>query len=190
VRTGAEPEGVVVSADGATAYVASEAADLIHVIDLSASRVRANVVAGTRPRRLALTPDGKELWVSNELSGDVTVIDTSTLQAIKTIPLLPPRFRKEDVTPVGVSVSRDGRTVAVALGRANHVALVDASSKQVRSYVLAGRRPWAAEFSRDDKTIFVTNGLSDDITIIDRASAKALRSVPVGRTPHTVRIDD
>ena len=39
-------------------------------------------------------------------------------------------MRADDITPVGLALSRDGKTVYVGLGRANHVACVDVASTQ------------------------------------------------------------
>jgi PQQ-dependent catabolism-associated beta-propeller protein len=190
IATGAEPEGLAVSANGKTLYVTSEVTDMVHVVDTAAGVVTDNIIVGTRPRRLLLLPDGKELWVSNELSGQVSVIDRMTDQVSTTLDFLPPGFRQVDVTPVGMTMTKDGKTVIVALGRANHLAFVDAQTKKVEDYVLVGSRAWGVALSPDEKTLYVANGLSDDLSIVDMASRKAIRAVPVGRVPHSVLVDD
>ena len=129
-ETGEEPEGVQVTPDGKLVFVASEAANLVHVIDVDAQEVIADILVDTRPRRFALTPDARELWVSAELSGVVDIIDVATLEVIGTIPFLPAGFRQEQVTPVDVVITADGSRAFVALGRANHVAVVDVAEPQ------------------------------------------------------------
>jgi PQQ-dependent catabolism-associated beta-propeller protein len=190
IPTGAEPEGIAVSQDGKTLYVTSEVTDMVHVADLEAGAVTDNIIVGTRPRRFLLLPNGKELWVSNELSGQVSVIDRAAKRVVSTIDFLPPGFRAVDVTPVGMAMTRDGRTAIVALGRANHVAIVDTASKKVQDYILVGSRAWGVALSADEKTLYVANGLSDDLSIVDMRSRKSIRTVPVGRVPHTVLVDD
>jgi PQQ-dependent catabolism-associated beta-propeller protein len=188
--TGEEPEGVLATPDGKLVFVASEAANLVHVIDVDKQEVVKDIVVDTRPRRFALTPDGKELWVSAEVAGVVNVIDMATLEVAHTIEFLPKGMRREMVTPVDVLITRDGKRAFVALGRANHVAVVDVPSKKVTDYVLVGRRPWGLRLTRDERLLYVANGLSDDITVIDTSSLKALRSVPVGEVPYGLLIDD
>jgi PQQ-dependent catabolism-associated beta-propeller protein len=188
--TGAEPEGLAISADGKTLYVTSEVTDMVHVVDAEAGVVTDNIVVGTRPRRLLLLTGGKELWVSNELSGEVSVIDRAANRVSATIDFLPPGFRQVDVTPVGMTMTRDGKSGIVALGRANHVAFVDTATRKIEDYVLVGSRAWGVALSRDEKTLYVANGLSDDLSIVDMESRKAIRAVPVGRVPHTVLVDD
>lgn len=191
IPTGAEPEGVLVTPDGKTAYVTSEVADMVHVIDTETGAVIENIVVGTRPRRFVLTPDGSELWVSCELSSEIYIIDTATHE-IKgdSLVFVPPGFREEDVTPVGMAITQDGSKVLVSLGRANHIAIVNASTHEVLKYVLVGRRAWSVDLSSDERTAIVANGLSDDITVVDMDSMEPVRSIPVGRVPHTVVIDD
>jgi len=190
VPTGAEPEGVILSPDGRTLYATSEVADMVHVVDLTSGAVIKNIVVGTRPRRFVLTPDGKELWVSCELSSEVDVIDLATNTVTAQLSFVPPGFQEEDVTPVGMAITRDGSRILVTLGRANHLAIVDARTRQVLSYVLVGSRAWGVDLSADEKTAIVTNGLSDDITVVDMSAMKPVKSLPAGRTPHSVVIDD
>jgi YVTN family beta-propeller protein len=87
-------------------------------------------------------------------------------------------------------LTADGTRVLVTLGHANHLAVVNAASKQIEAYVLVGNRPWSVAATRDGSVAFVANGLSDDITVIDLATLKPIVSVPVGRVPHTVLVDD
>ncbi|MEQ9638708.1 MAG: beta-propeller fold lactonase family protein [Alphaproteobacteria bacterium] len=190
IEVGEEPEGILAHPDGNVVYVTSEVANMVHVVDVAGSEIVHNVVVGNRPRRMALTADRKQLWVSNELSGSVTVLDTDGYGKVAEIDFLPRGMRREDVTPVGITMTADGRTAVVALGRANHVAFVDIASREIEAYVLVGKRAWNATLSRDNTRLYVANGLSDDITVIDMAKRKAITSIRVGRVPHTVLIDD
>jgi len=147
-------------------------------------------VVGTRPRRFAATADGRELWVSSELSGEVDIIDRQRFAVVGRVEFLPPGMRKSDVTPVGLVMTRDGRTAYVTLGHAAHVAVVDVASRKVLSYILVGKRAWGVALSRDEKTLYVANGFGDDITVVDTASRKAVISIAVGRVPWGIVIDD
>ena len=143
VATGAEPEGVINSVDGKTVFVTSEVADMVHVVDVAKAAVTKNIIVGTRPRRFIVTPDGAELWVSDELSSEVHVIDMATCE-IKDVPdFVPPGFRAEDVTPVGMAITRDGSQGAdLAWAGPTIVAIVDAKTHEVLQYVLVGSRAW------------------------------------------------
>jgi YVTN family beta-propeller protein len=162
----------------------------VHVIDTKRLTIKNNIIVGTRPRRLALTPDGKELWVTNEIGGTVSIIDTATHKIIDQIIFEPEGFRSEDITPVGIVMTKDGSTAFVAMGGANHVAVIDVPDREVEDYVLVGKRPWNVALTVDEKTLYVANGLSDDMSVIDVDDLDVTRSVPVARTPYEVVIDD
>ena len=189
VKIGKEPEGVKASPDGKLVWVTSEVANMVHVVDAATGKVVKNVKAGKRPRRFALTPDGSQLWVTNELDASVTVIDTKAQAVIDTIKFTVKGARAADITPVGITMTRDGKRAFVSLGNANHVAFVNAADKTVGPLVLTGKRAWGLGLSGDGSPLWVANGMSDDVTVIDTASSKALKTIPVGRVPHSVIVD-
>ncbi len=184
VKVGGEPEGVKLSADGKTLYVTSEVASLVHVIDTASAKVVKNIRAGKRPRRMAITADGRELWVTNELDASVSIISTATHEVVATLKFEVKGARAEDITPVGIQMSRDGKRAFVALGRANHVAFVDVPARKVTNLVLVGKRAWNVTLDKAEARLYVVNGLSDDVTVVDVAGAKAIKSIPVGRVPY------
>jgi PQQ-dependent catabolism-associated beta-propeller protein len=186
VKTGTEPEGVLASADGKFVYVTSEGANTVYAIDVAKRKLAGQVKVGMRPRRFALSPDGSELWVTNELGASVSIIATQGMKVQQTLSFQLPGMRASDITPVGMLMTPDGKTVWVALGRANHVAEVDVATRTVRRVVLVGKRAWGVALSKDGSRLYVANGMSDDMTIINTENAKALKTVPAGRVPHTI----
>ena len=186
IKVGQEPEGVKVSADGKTLYVTSEVASLIHVIDVASAKIVKNVKVGKRPRRMAITPDGKELWVTNELGASVSIISTATQAVTDTIQLEVKGVRAQDITPVGILMTHDGKRAFVALGKANHVAFIDVASRKTTNLVLVGKRAWNVALDKAEARLFVVNGLSDDVTVVDVPGAKPIKSIPVGRVPYGV----
>jgi YVTN family beta-propeller protein len=106
------------------------------------------------------------------------------------IQFLPTGFRREQVTPVDLLITRDGMRAYVALGRANHVAVVDVPKREVLAYILVGSRPWGLALTHDERKLYVANGLSDDLSIIDTESLEVIKSLPVGQVPYGILIDD
>ena len=184
IKVGKEPEGVKVSADGKTLYVTSEVAGLVHVIDVASAKIVKNVKVGKRPRRMAITPDGKELWVTNELDASVSIVNTADNSVAATLKFQVKGVRAEDITPVGIAMTRDGKRAFVSLGKANHVAFIDVASRKVTDLVLVGKRAWNVTLDKAEARLYVVNGLSDDVTVVDVAAAKPIKSIPVGRVPY------
>jgi PQQ-dependent catabolism-associated beta-propeller protein len=188
VTVGQEPEGVKTSGDGKTVYVTSEAASLVHVIDTATGKVLKNISVGKRPRRMAITPDGRELWVTSELDASVSIVSTASHAVVGRIDFEVKGVRREDITPVGIQMTPDGKRAYVALGRANHVAFVDVATRRLTHLVLVGKRAWNVALEKSGTRLWVVNGLSDDVTVVDTAAAKAIKSIPVGRVPYGVVI--
>ena len=139
-------------------------------------------------KAMALTPDGRELWVTNEMGSSVSVISLRDLSVTATLTFEMPGMRADDITPVGLVPSRDGKRAFVALGKANHVAFVDVASRKTTNLVLVGKRAWNVALDKAEARLWVVNGLSDDVTVVDVAGAKAIKSIPVGRVPYGVAI--
>lgn len=188
IKVGQEPEGVKLSADGKTLYVTSEVASMVHVIDVASAKVVKNVKVGKRPRRMAITPDGKELWVTNELDASVSIVSTTDHSVIGTVRFTVKGARAEDISPVGITMTRDGKRAFVSLGKANHVAFIDVPGRKVTDLVLVGKRAWNVTLDKAEARLWVVNGLSDDVTVVDVAGARAVKSIPVGRVPYGVVI--
>ena len=191
IPSGAEPEGILIMPGGQIVFATSEVADMVHIIDTAKGAVIKNILVGTRPRRFIHLSTLNEVWVSCELSSEIFIIDATTYE-IKgdSLIIVPPGFREQDVTPVGMTSLKDDSKVLLSLGRANHIAILDARSHDVLAFVLTGKRCWSIDLSRDEKTAIVANGLSDDITVIDVQAMQPVQSLPIGRVPHTVVIDD
>jgi YVTN family beta-propeller protein len=97
-------------------------------------------------------------------------------------------MRREAIQPVGINITRDGKTAFVALGPANRVAVVDGVTHQVTKYLLVGQRVWHMALTPDEKYLLSTNGVSNDISIIDVASLRVINTIQVGELPWGVTI--
>lgn len=113
VRLPGMPYDVVVSPDGARAYVAVSQLDEVAVIDLARREVVARVGTGYRPKALALTPDGRTLLTANQTGGNVSVIDTQALREVR-------RVQTPAVNLRDIALSPDGRLAMVTSQRAQN----------------------------------------------------------------------
>jgi PQQ-dependent catabolism-associated beta-propeller protein len=161
---------------------------MAHFIDTDARKIIANVLVDSRPRFAAFKSDGSELWVSSEVGGTVSIIDPVKHQVTKKINFAIPGLRSEAIQPVGINITKDGKTGFVALGPANRVAVIDATTHEIKKYLLVGQRVWHMSFTPDEKYLLTTNGLSNDISVIDVASLKVIKSIQVGELPWGVTI--
>lgn len=183
IDVGIEPEGMAISPDGKVAVTTSETTNMAHWIDTETQQIFANTLVDSRPRHAEFVKDGREMWVSSEIGGTITVFDSATQAERAKISFEVDGIHPDRVQPVGFEFTKGDTHAFVALGPANHVAVVNAETYEVEDYILVGRRVWHMAFSPDKSLLFTTNGISGDVTVIDVARRKAIKSIKVGRFP-------
>ena len=100
-------------------------------------------------------------------------------------------YRPRSAVPFRSSIRSSGwygKTAFVALGPANRVAVVDATSHKVTKYLLVGQRVWHMAFTPDEKYLMVTNGVSNDVSVIDVAAQNVIKTIQVGELPWGITI--
>jgi YVTN family beta-propeller protein len=102
VSVGREPQCVAIANNNRTAFVTNQVDGTVTVIDIpggeaSLAQAKQDIRVGTEPYGCVLTPDGTKLYVANSTSNSVSVIDTRTLQVVKTIPSV-------GVRPMGLGI--------------------------------------------------------------------------------------
>jgi DNA-binding beta-propeller fold protein YncE len=73
-------------------------------------------LALARPRFAEFKSDGSELWVSSEIGGTVSIIDPARHAVTGKIEFSIPGLRREAIQPVGIGITKDGKTAFIALG--------------------------------------------------------------------------
>ena len=184
--TGLEPDGIAITENGSQIFVASENSGLVHVFDGVTYESRGTISTNLRPRRIALRND--TLWVSTEMGSRVEIFDINTLVKINEILFAPKGFRPEQMTPVDILFNEAADEAYIALGSANHVAVIDLNTLAINKYILVGRRAWGLGLSPDQSTLIVLNGLSDDFTLIDLATKRPRLTKRAGLIPHSVEV--
>jgi PQQ-dependent catabolism-associated beta-propeller protein len=174
---------MAISPDGKIAITTSETTNMAHWIDTATHKLFANTLVDSRPRHAEFTADGSQLWVSAEIGGTVTVFSVADQRERGKVHFAISGVNDDLIQPVGFKFSPDGKRAFVALGPANHVAVVDTTSFEVTNYILTGRRVWHMAWSPDQSQLFTTNGVSGDVTVIDVASETPVKSIKVGRFP-------
>jgi PQQ-dependent catabolism-associated beta-propeller protein len=156
---------------------------MAHFIDTKTHEIVANVLLGSRPRFSAYESDGSELWATSEIGGELTIIDPATRKIKKIVRFEIPGLRAEEIQPVGINLTRDGKLGFIDLGPANWAAVVDGATHEVLKYLLVGQRVWHGDFTPDEKYLVVANGVSNDVSVIDVARQKVIKSIQVGELP-------
>lgn len=182
VGVGKEPEGVTLRPDGRAVYVTSEADSVVSAIDTSTFAVLATIPTELRPRAVMFTQDGRKGFVTNELSGSLTVFDARENKPLTTIQL--DTKKPATLRPMGMAISRDGKSLYVSTGRGGAVAFVNIEKLSVERIIAeVGARPWGITVGAKGDKIFTANGISNDLAVIDATSGKVEQHINIGGLP-------
>src|SRR5207302_9678664 len=183
-----DPERMAINSDAKNLINTSETTHMAHFSDTATRQIIANVLVDARLRFAEFKQDSSELWISSEIGGTVSIIDPVKRVITDKISFNIPGLRSEAIQPVGIGMTKDGKTAFVALGPANRIAVVDAASHKVTKYLLVGQRVWHMAFTPDEKYLMVTNGVSNDVSVIDVAAQKVIKTIQVVELPGAITI--
>ena len=139
------------------------------------------------------------LYISAEDGGEVVVVDPDRGEVIARIPV--------GKRPRGVKLSKDGKTLYVALSgspkggpgvdesklpppdcSADGIGVVDLASHKLVRTLPSGQDPESFDLSRDGKTLYVSNEETAEMSVLDLRSGKVTHRVPVGKEPEGVTV--
>ncbi len=167
------PQAVVLSSDGAWAFVANQGAGTVSFVDTAAGRPSAEVAVGAFPSGLALSPDARTLYVSCQYEHRVAVVDVPARAVARS-------FEVGD-EPQGLALSRDGAWLYVANYLSDSVSVLDTASGRALATVAVGRGPRFLALTPDGARLVVSNGLSRNVSIVDTARAEVVETRGLGR---------
>lgn len=117
----------------------------------------AEVVGGASPNSLAV--GSRFAYVSNATNDNIGVIDYRAHRIVRHIPIhvdsLIDRYR--GLLPFGITLSRDEKTLYVALLGLNAVAVIDVDNGMTRGLIPTGWGPARVLLSRDEQTLYVVS---------------------------------
>ena len=121
-----------------------------------------------------------QIFVSNEKDNTVTVIDSKTLEQIKTIPV--------GRRPRGIVIAPDGKEVFVCLGDDDSVAVIDTDKLEVTRHLDSGPDPELMDIDPKGERVYIANEDDSLVTVIDRKSGDVVAEVPVGVEPEGMHL--
>lgn len=179
---GTEPEGVTASPDGKWVYVTAETSNVLTVIDARQEKTAANILVDPRPRAVIFTRDATRAWATAEIGGTVQLIHVKQRRIVQRVRL--PAANK----PVGLALSPDEKTLYVALGRGNGVAVIDAAAARFLATIPTGQRVWGIAITPDGRKVYAANSLSNSISVIDTKTRKVVKTIATEDGPWGVAV--
>jgi len=113
---------VVVTPNGARAFVTNIGSGTLSVFDLEKGELLKNIPTGKGTEGIAITPDGAEVWVTNRDADTLSIVDTKTLEVSATLP--------SASVPIRVQITPDGARAVVSNYKSGEVAVFDVKTRK------------------------------------------------------------
>lgn len=182
IEVGDEPEGVTVSPDGSTLYVANQNSRILSVVDARTHRVTPVKLRNT-PRFVTTSGDGRLVFVSmyeTDKSGSgVAVVDAARRKVL--------RYLATGVQPYTLAFGPDDRLWVPIHSRAR-LEVYTADGRRPDARITVPANPHAVAFSGRFGRAYVASHESNSVSAVDLESGKLIRTVPVSRSPHSVAV--
>jgi YVTN family beta-propeller protein len=133
----------------------------VSVIDLTSQKVIKEIDVHLHPSDMISSPDKTHIYVANANSDLISVIDTRTNTLTKDLSSKPMSELPFGSAPNSLTISRDGKTLFVANGGNNHLAVIDLISGKVKGLIPTGWYPGSVVISADGTKLFVANTKGD-----------------------------
>jgi YVTN family beta-propeller protein len=183
ITVGKEPQGVAVSPDNRTVYVANQGSRTLSIVDAVKRRVSRTVRLKATPRYVAVSGDGAQVYVSTyekDFSGSgVAVIDVRAGKVVQTVPTGP--------QPFALAVAKDGR-IWVPIHHARRVEVITGKPLRVAARVNVPQNPHGVGFSLDGTLAYTPDHESDLVSVIDTRTLAEVKTIPVGDAPHGLAV--
>jgi YVTN family beta-propeller protein len=149
------PLGLTLSPNGTTVAVVTGsnfAPRALHIIDVQSSKLLQSEPLKDSFAGVAFSKDGSAIYIGGGESHEVKILRKGAdgrFAADSSIAL-------PDSAPSGLALSSDGATLLVALNKKHSAAIIDISTKAVRT-VEVGNYPYTAAITADGRKAYVTN---------------------------------
>jgi YVTN family beta-propeller protein len=182
IRVGAEPEGVAVSPDGRTVYVANQGSHVLSVVDAVSRRVTSVSLRHT-PRFVTTSRDGRLVFVSmyeQDMSGSgVAVLNAASRKVV--------RYLMTGVQPYTLAVGPDDH-LWVPIHSQHRIEIYTVGDQHPVGQVRVPPNPHAVGFSARLRRAFTSNHESNVVSVIDMHHNRLVKSIPVSRAPHSIAV--
>jgi YVTN family beta-propeller protein len=165
VRTSGDPAGIAIDLTGQRAYVADTLENTLFVFDLTSGAALAHVPTGLRPSQVVLSE--ARAFISNFADHTVTVVDTATNRAIKTLA----------IGGLGLAVDAEARRLFAAEG--TRIAVLDLSNDTLVTSIAAPQdaNVWGLALDAQAHRLYATDIAHPRVLVFDSASGVLVREV-------------
>ncbi len=165
-----DPQGMAISPNGSTLYVANNLAgtNTVSVFSVNATTGTLtqtgtiSIGAGTRPRVIAVSPDGTTLYTVNQGSNNVSVVNLATNTVTTTI--------AAGTQPVSIAINPAGTRLYVGNASSSNLTVINTATNAVVTTVSIGVTPIGIAVSPNGQYFYVAAQGNNTVRIFDAAT--------------------
>lgn len=172
-----QPFGLAVSRDGSSLFVGDWSGNRVIRVSAETGTVAGEVAVGKDPAALVLDRSGR-LYVADRESRQVSVIDTTRMARIATVPV--------GEAPFALALDPAEERLYVANVRDGTVSVVATADTRTIATLKVGGMPYGVAVSEDGGRLLVSNQQGGTLVVLDARAGTVQAVVPVGRYPEGV----
>ena len=173
------PTRVSVQPDGRQIWVGLDGRDEVVVIDAATHSQARHVKVAAGLHTLAFSSDSRHAFVANTAAGSVSLIDTTSLDLLATLPV--------GDTPAAMAYGTAAQMLYVAALNGVRISVIDPAQRKVVASVPVRRGIGALQFEPDGRHALALNRLDSTLTVIDSADHRVVATVDVVKEPDQMR---
>lgn len=159
ITVGDQPESVVISPDGTTAYVPNFLNNSLSVINSGTNMVQTTISVARRPMSVVLNQDGTIAYATSALDDVISVVDLTTQQMTETISV--------GDNPRHIALAPDGLTAYVANLTDDNISVVDLTTKVETAVIPTGNNTNFIAVSPNQPIAYVLRDVSPLLTVVN-----------------------
>jgi YVTN family beta-propeller protein len=155
----------------------------IAFMDIKSRKIVGKTFLGNNvnPHMVMMSPDGRYVVTGGTRANKAYIIDTRTLQLVKTIPV--------DIAPEHLAFSPDGRWYYQGNPDGDSISVIDMQSLTKIKTIPGFAEPLNVTFTPDGSKAYVGNYGAHWIGVIDVRRHELLKRIQVGEVPGVARLD-
>ncbi|HLA04657.1 MAG TPA: beta-propeller fold lactonase family protein, partial [Syntrophales bacterium] len=177
----ASPSCVALNHATNQAFILSEQADALLIVDLNTETVLSTIPLTKKPTGLALAPELNIVLIGSRYDSAFSIMDLSDNQVTDTIPV--------GKSPEGIAVSSDFRLALVANSGDDSVSVIDLNNRRVIKTLTVGRHPRQIAIDPSLNLALIVNEEDESVSVMDLGILEVTGLVTVGKKPGAIDIN-
>ena len=176
-------QSVKVSDPATVLLIVNRDSNDIGFMDLKTRKMIGNTFLGNNvnPHMAMMSPDGRYVVTGGTRANKAFIIDTRTLQLVKTIPV--------DIAPEHLAFSPDGRWYYQGNPDGDSISVIDMQSLSKIKTIPGFVEPLNVTFLPDGSKAYVGNYGAHWVGVIDVRRHELLKKIPIGEVPGVAKLD-